>query len=127
VLILTTVLNIGLTVLWLPRWGVPGATLATALCAMIGPVIMMGIYYKVKIKIPVVWLYRHVLRGILVYLMLGCAAALGLGQLISNSLLSFFVCGVVFVAVSLGGYFTFGMTGEEKTAVWSFLHKKLGK
>lgn len=127
VLILTTVLNIGLTVLWLPRWGVPGATLATALCAVIGPVIMMGIYYKVKIRIPVLWLYRHAFRGILLYLVLGCAAALGLGQLITNSVLSFLVCGVVFVAVSLGGYFVFGMTGEEKKAVSAFLQKKLGK
>lgn len=124
VLICTTFLNIILTVICLGKWGIFGATIATAVCTLIGPVLIMNVYYKKVIRIPVLWLFRQIFRGILVYLVIGCAAALGVGKLIGNELISFVVGGVVFVAVSLGGYFFFGMTGEEKKAVNKFLRRK---
>ena len=124
VLVLTTALNILLTVFCLERWGVFGATAATAVCTLIGPVLIMNLYYKKVIRIPVLWLFRQAFRGILVYLVLGCGIALGVGSLIGNVYVSFLVGGVTFVAVALGGYFLFGMNEEERKAVGKFLRKK---
>ena len=127
VLIGTTVLNVVLTVLWLPRWGIAGATVATAICAVIGPVILMGIYYKVKIGIPVMWLYAQTFRGILVYLVLGCGAGLLVGRLLGDGLVSLLAGGVCFVAVALGGFVLFGADSGEKAVIHGFLSKFIKK
>ena len=124
VLILTTALNILLTVLCLNRWGVYGAAAATAVCTLVGPVLIMNLYYKKVVQIPILWLFRQAFRGILIYLVLGCAVALCVGSLIENIYVSFLVSGIVFVGVVLGGYFLFGMNPEEKQMIEKFLRKK---
>lgn len=124
VLIFTTVLNIVLTVFWLQRWGVIGATMASALCILIGQVLIMNLYYAKALRIPVLQLYRSAFQGIVVYLILGCGAALGVGSQIENVYVSFLMSGVVFVGVALGGYFLFGMNEEEKKRIRKFLRKK---
>lgn len=122
-LICTTVLNVVLTVVWLPKWGIGGATAATALCTMIGPVILMGIYYKVRIRIPILWLYARTFRGILLYLVVGCGAGLLVGRILGEGLVSLLAGGVCFVAVALGGFALFGADSEEKSLIRSFISK----
>lgn len=123
VLILTTAANIILTVLCLPKWGVFGAACATAVCTLVGPVLIMNVYYKKKLRIPVLWLFRQAFRGILVYMVLGCAVALGVGSLIGNVYASFLVSGVTFVGIALGGYLFFGMNQEEKRKIMEKIRK----
>lgn len=114
VLIISTVLNIVLTVLWLDRWGIIGAAAATAVCTLLAQVLIMNIYYQKVIHIPVLRLFRQAFRGIWLYLVIGCVAALAVGTLITNEAISFVVCGCIFVFIALGGYFCFGMTDAEK-------------
>lgn len=124
VLILTTVMNIILTVFCLKRWGVFGAAAATAVCTLVGPVLIMNLYYKKELRIPVLWLFRQAFRGILVYLILGCAVALGVGSMIGNVYVSFLVSGVTFVSIALGGYLLFGINEEEKREIGALLRRK---
>lgn len=126
-LILTTVLNVLLTVFCLDRWGVFGAAAATAACTLIGPVLIMNVYYKKVIRIPVLWLFRQAFRGILIYLVLGCGLSLAVGSMIGNGFVSFVVGGVVFVGTALGGYFLFGMQEEERKSVKKLLQGKKKK
>ena len=125
VLMITTALNIISTVFCLKYWGIFGAAAATAVCTLIGPVFIMNLYYKKALRIPVLWLFRQSFRGILVYLLLGCGAALGIGSLIENLYMSFLAGGITFVGVALGGYFLLGMNGEEKEQIKRILKKKV--
>ena len=83
----------------------------------------MNVYYKKKLRIPVLWLFRQAFRGILVYMVLGCAVALGVGSLIGNVYASFLVSGVTFVGIALGGYLFFGMNQEEKRKIMEKIRK----
>ena len=124
VLFATTVVNVLLTVVCLRSWGVVGATVATAVCTLIGPVAVMDLYYKKALNTPVLWLFYRAFRGILPYLVLGCGIGLAAGRLMESNLSGFLVGGVVFVLISLGGYGLFGMEEEEKTFVRKILGKK---
>lgn len=124
VLILTTAMNIVLTVFWLNRWGVFGAAAATALCTFLGPVLIMQIYYKKVMGIPALWLLRKAFSGMLPYMLLGCGAALWSGARIGNVYVSFVVGGVVFLGIAVGGYLRFGMKPEEKDFIGKILKKK---
>ena len=123
-LLLTTIMNIVLTVFWLKRWGMLGAALATAVCTTIGQVLLMNLYYQNVLQIPVLRLFCGAFRGILLPLLAGCAAAYGLGKLFSDHLVSFLICGVVFVGVSMVGYVLFGMTEKERNMIRTFLRRR---
>lgn len=114
VLIVSTGVNIVLTIFWLDRWGLMGAAAAMALSTLLGQVLAMNVYYHKVLRIPVLWLFRQAFRGIWPYLIIGCAAALAVGQVIPGQLVSFLVSGCLFVAIVLGGYTCFGMTESEK-------------
>lgn len=116
-LTLTTVANIILTVFWLDRWGVIGASAATALCTLIGQVLLMNLYYSKKLNIPVISLFGKSFRGILIYLVIGSIGALVIGRVLDNQFLSFILGGMAFAVISVGGFLLFGMTPEEKAAV----------
>lgn len=123
VLVLTTVLNIVCTVICLKRWGILETAIATSSCTVIGPILIMNLYYVKVIKVPMLWIFRQAFRGILLYLVIGAAAAMVAGHLIKNVYLSFLAGGVIFVIVALGGYFLFGMTEIEKSKVKNVIHK----
>lgn len=123
VLVLTTALNIILTVICLKRWGIFETAIATAVCTLVGPVLIMNLYYTKVVKIPMLWLFWQAFRGILVYLILGCAAAMAVGSLIGNIYVSFLIGGITFVAIALGGYFLFGINEDEKKIVKRWLRK----
>ena len=124
ILLFTTVLNVILTIFCLKRWGAFGAAAATAICTFIGPVLIMNLYYKKVLRIPVLGLFKEAFRGILVYQLMGCAVTLGVSCLIENIYISFLTGGVTFVCIALGGYFLFGMSTEEKEKIMKFLRKR---
>ena len=123
VLLLSTTINIILTVIFLPQWGVFGAAIAAAVCTLVGPVLFMNLYYQKSLKIPILWLFRQAFRGILVYLMFGCGVAFGISNLFDNVYASFLIGGIAFVVISLGGYCMFGMNEEEKRSIKKLLNR----
>jgi O-antigen/teichoic acid export membrane protein len=123
VLIISTGLNIVLTVFWLDRWGLLGAAAAMALSTFLGQVLTMNVYYQKVLRIPVLWLFRQSFRGIWPHLVLGCTAALAVGEVISDELISFIVGGCLFVCIALGGYVCFGMTETEKMQLRKIINR----
>lgn len=104
-LLFTTAANIVLTVLWIDRYGMVGAALATAVCTLAGQVLFMNAYYDRKMGIPILYMYKKAFHGILVFQIMGAVLALALGRIISNVYVSFVVCGIVYVVIACAGFY----------------------
>lgn len=122
-LMVTTIVNIVLTIFWIERFGVIGAASATALCTFLGPVLIMNIYYSKVIGVKVFHMFYNAYKGILIYQALGALVGYLLGTLISNVYLSFLVGGAAFVLIAFGGYLLFGKSEEEKKLFLGFLNR----
>lgn len=114
ILIITTVLNIILTYIWIDWWGVIGATFATTLCTLLGQVIAMNLYYKKVIGLEIIYMFKETFRGILPFQILSSVVALIIGTLISNIKISLFVTMMIYIVVFGVCYLCFGMNKNEK-------------
>lgn len=126
ILMFTTVANILLTILWIKKHGIVGAALATAICTFIGQVIVMNIYYKKKIGIPILYMFAKSFKGILIYQMIGAVAGYFTGQLIQNVYLSFIAAISVFLFISLLGFLFLGINNLEKQRIIEIKKKVFG-
>ena len=127
ILIGTTIVNIGLTIWWIHIWGMVGAAVATAVCTVVGQLILMGIYYKRAININVLYLYLKAFKGIIIYQIIGAIASFFAGYFISNVYLSFAVAAITYGVVFLGLYLLFGASKQEKSSIKSIFKKVLNK
>lgn len=123
-LIVTTVANILLTLLWMDWWGVIGAALATAVCTLFGQVIFMNIYYSKKLGIGVMYLFRKALTGILPWFVIGCGVSYFVGDFIDNLVLTLIVRFVLFGVIVGGGYLIIGIQESERNALKKLLHRR---
>lgn len=126
ILMFTTIANILLTILWIKKHGIVGAALATAICTFIGQVIIMNIYYKKKIGIPVLYMFVKSFKGILIYQIIGAVAGYFTGQLIQNIYLSFIASIFVFLLVSLLGFLFLGINSFEKQKILEIKKRVFG-
>lgn len=122
ILMVTTALNIVITILGVRRFGIIAAAAATGLATLI-QVVIMNIYYQKAIGIRVMYLFRHIFKGILLYQLLGAVGGLLVGHVISNVYVAFVAAGLTYVAVAFGGYLLFGKTEEEATMIGQFLQR----
>ena len=123
VLLVTTALNVVLTSIWLDKFGVIGAAAATAVCTLLGEVIIMDIYYAKAIKIKLFYMYRKTFKGILLFQLIGAAVAFTVGHFITNVYLSFLASGVIYVVISFGSFVLIGKNEVEKNMIKGFLKK----
>ena len=112
----TTAANIALTIWWIKVWGIVGAAVATAICTLIGQVLIMNIYYSRVLKIKIIYLFRKSFSGLLIWLIAAAAVSAPLTYVIKNLWLSFFVSAAVFLAVGSAGILLFGLNKAEKAA-----------
>lgn len=126
-LLLTTVANIVLTVLWVKTHGMLGAALATCICTFIGQDILLSIYYTKRIQISVPWLLWKSYRGILPALLLAGAAGFGIARLFENQLLALLIGGFGYVLIAAILLFGFGLTPSERNQITAKLKKIGGK
>lgn len=115
ILLVTTLANILLTVVWIDKFGMVGAALATAICTCVGQITLMNIYYSKKMHLPILYMYKEVFKGIVPYQMLGTIAAMTVCTRISNVYASLFVGGIIFVmVVTVGCYYSGSLKGIKK-------------
>lgn len=124
ILVGVTLCNIVLTVIVLQRFGIVGAAAATAVCTLVGQVLIMNLYYSKWLNIPVIFLFREAFRGILIWLILACATAMAVSFSISNALAALLVGGVVFLCVFFLGFLAFGAGKEEKEKLKRLLRRR---
>jgi O-antigen/teichoic acid export membrane protein len=110
-ILVTAVLNVILTFVWLPRYGIIGAAVATMLCTVLGQVILMGIYYTAHLKIRLLDLYWQAFKSIIVYQIAAMAVAMVVCMRFSSALLSLLigtgtymlVFGILYLTLSADG------------------------
>lgn len=119
VLILTTILNIILTVLLIDHYGIIGAVIATAISTFLGQILAMNIYYARRLHIRVLRLFYNAYKGILPFQMLACIISFVIASFISNNIISLFIGGIIYVLISGILIYLFGMNKEEKAKVVS--------
>lgn len=109
----TTALNFILTIFGIKYIGMFGAALATGIATTL-QVIILNYYYQTKIKINIIYLFRKGFSGLIPCMLIAIIATVPLYLEIDNLIISFFVCGFVFVlAFGILCYF-FGANDTEK-------------
>lgn len=126
ILIITTSINIALTILLIKEWGIVGAAISTGICTLL-QVIITNIYYSRVIGIKILYLTYQTYKGVVLYQILGAGIGYLVGVTILNKTLSFVVAGCVYMIVAFGGFILFGKNKYEKQAITSFVRKIKGK
>jgi len=136
VLLGTTALNIGLTILFVNWWGMLGAVIATAISVMIGQVTIMNIYYAKALKIDILYLYYKASKGIIIFelpiavgvhflsgfLSVAFVSA-GMSETFLAPLMSFLIGGILFVALSGVCILFFGFNKTERAKMFGRFKK----
>lgn len=126
-LCLTTILNIILTIYGINTWGIIGAAIATAVSTVLGQILLMNVYYKKVIEIPVVYLFYKIFRGILLWQIIASIVCLQVKSYLSNIYVSFVITGILYLTISFGGWMLFGANNNEKTYAKKMIQKVKGK
>jgi O-antigen/teichoic acid export membrane protein len=123
ILMITTFLNIVLTIFGIKYIGMIGAAIATAI-SLIGQVILLNIYYEKKIGIQVGYLFRESYRGLLLPLVVACIIAWIVKSLIRTVVWQFLIGGTAFVVVFAVLYILLGLNECEKNKLRAIIHKQ---
>lgn len=126
VLLITTVANIILTFLWVDRWGMIGASAATAICTFFGQIMLMNIYYSKKLHVQIMYMYKKTFAGILLGQVVAAMVGYVIAGFIRNSLASFVGGGVTYIIVFFLLFIFNGKNVEEKAELAHMLNR-LGK
>ena len=126
-LLITTLGNIILTVLWIKSWGMVGAAVATAICTFIGQDILLNIYYDRVINIKIGYLFRETMRGILFCLVTASIISYLAICRVSSQYVQFFLGGIVFCIAMITQMLGFGANEEEKKMIIALKNKLKNK
>lgn len=122
ILMITTALNIFMTILGIKHFGIVAAAGATSIATLI-QVVIMNAYYQKAIGIKVMYLFFHSYKGVVPYQILGAIIGCAVGYFISNMYISFFAAGIAYLVVSFGGFLLFGKSEFETAFVNKFFDK----
>lgn len=111
-LMITTALNIVMTILGIRYFGIIAAAAATGISTLI-QVVIMNIYYQKSVNIRVIYLFKNIYKGILPYQILGAVVGYVAGTQVYNVYISFLVAGCAYVLVAFAGFMLFGKNAEE--------------
>ncbi|MBQ4104931.1 MAG: oligosaccharide flippase family protein [Clostridia bacterium] len=109
--------NIIISVVLVHFFGEIGAPVGTAIATVVGPLIIMNIYYSKVIGIKMFKLFSGVFKGILPSLILSTAVAMPAVVYIPVSTLGLFIKGGIFVVALVVSLMIFGLNKEEKSLV----------
>ena len=114
ILFSSTILNFVVTYIAVKHWSYIGAALGTATSFIVGSVIIMNVYYKKKLGLPMLRIYGQIFNRTWVCLIIAGAALWGFMQFFNGTLLSFIASVVLFIAVYGGSLIVYGFKPEEK-------------
>lgn len=110
----STLLNAIVTYFAVKHWSYIGAAFGTAASFIIGSLVVMNIYYKVKLKLPILKIYGRILSRTWVCLLLAGGCLYLLQMVYSGTVLSLIVgIGTFMVVYGLSLYF-YGFNPDEK-------------
>ena len=119
----TAVLNIIITLLLIPHFGVLGAALGTSTSLILGNILVMNIYYKKVMKLSVIWLYIQAYKGLLPFQIISAIISFVVAKFIPNVLVSMLAGGVLYLSILAILVMLFGLNEEEKKIVEKIKNK----
>ena len=122
ILLITTAINVGITIFGIKMFGMIGAALGTAISLALQTIIL-NIYYNNSIKIKIVFLFKESYKGIVPSLIFATFVTFPILFKIHNHLLSFMVGGVVFAFAFAIMFYSFGANINEKNKIRTFFSK----
>lgn len=125
-LMITTALNIAMTIFGIKHFGIIAAAAATGLATIL-QVIMLNCYYQKAINIKVIYLFIHIFKGILPFQILGAAVGYFVGTVITNEYFAFFASGIAYMVIAFGLFLIFGKNESEACGIAAFKEKILSK
>lgn len=122
-LLITTLSNILLTILFMKKWGIMGAAIASAVSTFFFQITLLNIYYSKCLHMNMTYLYKKAYQGIVPFQILGTIAAFAVTYFISNHILQFLLGGITYVAISFAGILIFGVNATERMMLKSIISK----
>lgn len=118
-----TLVNIILTWIWVNRFGVIGAVMATAITMFVGETVILNIYYDLALNIEMFRLYRAAYHRTIPILAASSAIAYWTSTIFSSSLIGMLTGGCLYVAVASILLYMFSLTIPEKLFVSRSLNR----
>lgn len=122
-LLITAICNIILTSIWVKKWGIIGAAIATMICTIAGQSLIMNYYYYKKLNLPIFDMFIKSFKGILVYQIIGMIISYLISIYLKDAFISFLVCGIIFILISFGGFLLFGKNEYEESLIKRVIRK----
>ena len=117
VLVLSTILNLIVSIVWIGKIGYFSAALGTAASFTVGSLIVMNIYYYKKLGFNMLSIYGKIFRRTLPCLLLAGVAIFVSFRFLNGSWLAFLLNGVIFVLVYGGLMLIWGFSEDERKSV----------
>lgn len=117
VMILSAVLNALITIFAVKHWSYIGAAIGTALSVIVGNLIVMNIYFSVKMELPIMRIYGRILSRIWVCLLIAGGTIWITSAFLNGSWIMFAINVLIFCVVYAIGLWLFGLNQSEKLQV----------
>lgn len=113
-LCVSTLLNALLTYISVKNWSYIGAAIATALSILLGSVIVMNVYYKIKLRLPIIRIYLRIFDRTWICLLASSIALCLFRQGFHASLAALLGGILLFAGVYFVTMWFYGFSKEEK-------------
>lgn len=119
---MTAVINLVITIVLVPKFGIYGAAIGTATSYILGNLIFLNLYYIRKINIDIILAYKEILKGIFPCALLTGIVIWGLKKYLKFNLnINFFILAFSFILIYFILLYLFGLNKKEKRALFSLL------
>lgn len=123
VLVLSTVLNLIVSIAGIEKWGYFSAAMGTAASFTVGSLIVMNIYYYKKLGFNMLSIYCGILNRTLPCLLAAGGAIFLVSRFLYGTWWSFAVNGIVFILVYGGLMLAWGFSKDERAAIMKLIGK----
>ena len=117
VMILSAALNAVITIFAVKNWSYIGAAIGTALSVIVGNLIVMNIYFSVKMELPMLRIYGRILSRIWVCLLIAGGTIWVTSGFLNGSWMMFVINVLIFCVVYGLCLWLFGLNKSEKLQV----------
>ena len=107
-------LNVSLTLYWVPRYGIVGASIATCIACVLQDGLIMNWYYHNRIGIDIPLFWKNILKMAPLMLVMGTAAWLILDRVWINGWIQFLVYALIYTAVYISSAYFVMMNDYER-------------
>lgn len=118
-----TIVNVLLTWIWVNRFGVIGAVVATAVTMFVGQVILLNVYYGVALNIDIMRLYWLAYGNTIPIFAVSAVIAFFVGKMFASALYGMFAGGILYVVIVIFLLYKFSLNNAEKQLITVLLSK----